>query len=174
MQQKFENFCKIWVVDAGYLWFNSFYFVTVNSTIKLINQLCYFVTQSIDWYDDWKSIDWYDGLDESIFFFLVFFLYKRLHLISLLFVNYSVVKLRYFWWNYFLKNFCLLIGLLRLVYLLMVGPNVLQQQFLYWFTWTSNQLLNLNIFPFLSIQTFLLINLIFLFWWLNLVPAFTG
>ena len=31
LQQKFENFFKIWVVDAGHLWFNSFYFVTVNS-----------------------------------------------------------------------------------------------------------------------------------------------
>ena len=38
----------------------------------------------------------------------------------------------------------------------------LQQQFLYWFTWSSNQLLNLIIFSFLSLQTFLLINSIFL------------
>ena len=32
LQQKFENFFKIWVADAEYLWFNSFYFVTVSST----------------------------------------------------------------------------------------------------------------------------------------------
>ena len=32
LQQKFEHFCKIRVVDAGYHRFNSFYFVTVNST----------------------------------------------------------------------------------------------------------------------------------------------
>ena len=31
-QQKFEHFCKIPVVDAGYHRFNSFYFATVNST----------------------------------------------------------------------------------------------------------------------------------------------
>ena len=29
LQQEFENFCIIWVVDAGCLWFNSFYFVAV-------------------------------------------------------------------------------------------------------------------------------------------------
>ena len=68
-----------------------------------------------------QSTDWYDGLDESIFFFLVFFLYRKLHLISLLFVHYSVIKVRYFWWNYLLNNFRLLIGLLKLVCLLMVG-----------------------------------------------------
>ena len=33
--QKFKMFCKIWVAaDAGYLWFNYFYFVTVISTIR--------------------------------------------------------------------------------------------------------------------------------------------
>ena len=53
-------------------------------------------------------------VDESIFFFLVY-------LISLLFVHFSVIKLRYFWWNYFLNTFCLLVALLRLVCLLMVG-----------------------------------------------------
>ena len=41
--------------------------------------------------------------------------------------------------------------------------SFLKQQFLYWFTWSSNQLLNLIIFSFLSLQTFLLINSIFLF-----------
>ena len=42
LQQKFENFCKIWVVDAGHFWFNSFYFVTVNSTFDTAS-LCFFV-----------------------------------------------------------------------------------------------------------------------------------
>ena len=36
--------------------------------------------------------------------------------------------------------------------------HVLQQQFLYCFTWSSNQLFILNIFSFLFLQTFLLIN----------------
>ena len=31
LQQEFENFCKIWGLDAGYFWFNSFYFFTVIS-----------------------------------------------------------------------------------------------------------------------------------------------
>ena len=61
---------------------------------------------------------------ESIFFFLFFF---SSFLISLLFVHYSVIKLRYFWWNYFLNNFRLLIGLLKLVCLLMVGQIIDQQ-----------------------------------------------
>ena len=57
-----------------------------------------------------QSIDWYDGLDETIFFFLAFFLKRKLHLISMIFVRYSVIKLRYFWWNYLLNNFRLLVG----------------------------------------------------------------
>ena len=36
--------------------------------------------------------------------------------------------------------------------------NVFQQQLLHFSTWSSNQLLNLNIFSFLFLQTFLLIN----------------
>ena len=35
--------------------------------IELMNRIPHFITQ---------SIDWYDGLDESIFFFLVFFIEK--------------------------------------------------------------------------------------------------
>ena len=35
--------------------------------MELMNQVSHFITQ---------SIDWYDGLDEFIFFFLVFFLEK--------------------------------------------------------------------------------------------------
>ena len=46
---------------------------------------------------------WWDGLHEFILFFLVFF-YRKLHLNFLLFVNYCLIKLRYFWWNYFLNK----------------------------------------------------------------------
>ena len=135
--------------------------------VELMNQLLYFITQSINWY--------YNGLDESIFFFLVFFM-RKLHLISF-FVHYSLIYLKYFWWNYFLNNFSLLVDLLRLVCLLMmVGTYhsswsviidqqnvsmhvlmkyVLQQQFLYCFIWSSNQFLILKIFSFLFLQTFL-------------------
>ena len=107
---------------------------------------------------------------------------RKQHLISLQFVHYGVIELRYFWWNYFLNNFCLLIRLLRLVCLLMVSQqlhsfiiksstsrmlgtpinflmtNALQQQFLICFKLSSNQLLNFNIFSFLFLHIFLLIN----------------
>ena len=126
----------------------------------------------------WKN----DKIDKILFSSLLSM--RKLHLISLLFVHYSVIRLRYFWWNYFLNNFCLLIGLLRLVCLFMVGQwvhsyfiksstsrmlgiaidflmtNVLQEQFLFCFKLGSNQHLNLNIFSVLFLQTFLLINLI--------------
>ena len=57
---------------------------------------------------------------------------------------------------------------------------LLQQQLLYFFTWSSDQLLNLNIFSFLFLQTFLLINSISLYFdpWIfshplaNLFPSF--
>ena len=63
-------------------------------------------------------------------------------------------------------------GLLRLVFLLMVHSYLiviinqqnadpfLQKQFFHCFKWNTNQLLLLNIFSFLFLQTFLLINLI--------------
>ena len=96
-----------------------------------------------------------------------------------------MIQLRYYWWNWFLNNFSLLIGLMRLVCLLtMVGTYsswsviidqmnvgiqflmkyVLQQQFLYCFTCSSNQILIFNILSFLFFffWTFLLINWIFL------------
>ena len=47
LQQKFENFCKIWVADAEYLWFNSFYFVTVSSTFDTA-YLSFFCDKFID------------------------------------------------------------------------------------------------------------------------------
>ena len=80
-----------------------------------MNRIPHFITQ---------STAWYDRLDEFFFFFLVFFLEKTAFDLSLRFVHYSVIKLRYFWWNYFLNNFSLLVGLLRLVCLLMVDQYV--------------------------------------------------
>ena len=77
-----------------------------------MNRIPHFITQ---------SINWYDSLDEFIFFFLVFFL-EKIAFDHLAFFHYgAIIKLRYFWWNYFLNNFRLLVGLLRLVCLLMVG-----------------------------------------------------
>ena len=46
LQQKFENFGKIWVVNAGYLWFNSFYFVTVNSTFDTASLIFFVINLS--------------------------------------------------------------------------------------------------------------------------------
>ena len=56
--------------------------------------------------------------------FLFTSLFSRENCISyliLFFIHYSVIQLRCFWWNYFLNNFSLLVGLLRLVSLSMVG-----------------------------------------------------
>ena len=78
--------------------------------MELMNRIPHFITQ---------CIDWYDGLDEFIFFFLVFFLEKTAFYL-LAFCSLSVIKRRYFWLNYFLNNFRLLVGLLTLVCLLMV------------------------------------------------------
>ena len=56
--------------------------------------------------------------------------------------------------------------------------NVLEQQLSYCFTWSSNQLLNLNIFSYLFSQTFFFINSISLYPWIfyhplvNLFPSF--
>ena len=75
-----------------------------------MNRTPHFITQ---------SIDWYDGLDDFIFFFVVFFLEKTAF--DLLFAHHSVIELSYFWCNYFLNNFRLLVDLLRLVSLLMLG-----------------------------------------------------
>ena len=63
---------------------------------------------------------WFGKSDESIFFFLVFFLWRNMNLISLFSVHYSVIQFRYVWWIYFLNNFSLLDVLLRLVCLLMI------------------------------------------------------
>ena len=46
LQQNFENFGKIWVVNAGYLWFNSFYFVTVNSTFDTASLIFFVINLS--------------------------------------------------------------------------------------------------------------------------------
>ena len=70
--------------------------------IELMNRILHFITH---------SIDWYDGLDEFIFFVLVFFLEKTAF--DLLAFWILLVKL-------LLDNFRLLVGFLRLVCLLMV------------------------------------------------------
>ena len=70
--------------------------------IELMNRIFHFITH---------SIDWYDGLDEFIFFVLVFFLEKTAF--DLLAFWILLVKL-------LLDNFRLLVGFLRLVCLLMV------------------------------------------------------
>ena len=121
--------------------------------VELMNRLPHFITQSINRYDEFTRVN------ESIFFFPVLF--------SLFFVYYNVIQLRYFCWKYFLINLILLDGLLRLVCLLMVYSyffmiidqenvgtflmtHILQQQFLYCFTWCTNQFLLLSIFSFSS------------------------
>ena len=77
-----------------------------------------------------QSINWYDGLNESIFFFLVLFIAAWLSLDTVIVSSLDTTiviqeivspEVSYFWWNYFLNNFHLLIGLLRLVCFLMVG-----------------------------------------------------
>ena len=115
-----------------------------------------------------KSINRYcvDNSDECIFFFLVF-PWIKLHLIPLLFVNCSVIPLRYFWWNYFLSNFkfswwfvetSLFVNGMVYSYLIMIidqqsvgtfsVTRVLQQQSLYYFNWSTIQLLLVMIISF--------------------------
>ena len=53
-------------------------------------------------------------------FFLSFFLEKTAFDLVFCYGHYNVIQLRYFWWNYFLNNFSLLVDLLRLVCLLMM------------------------------------------------------
>ena len=101
---------------------------------------------------------------------LVFFK-KKLNLISLSFVLYSVIWLRYLWWNYFLNNVSFVIdfwdyfvfnGDHRNISIYFLMTPVFQQQLLYYFTRRSSQFPVLNIFSFLFLQTVLLINSIFL------------
>ena len=124
---------------------------------------------------------------ESIFFFLVFLLEKTAFDL-LIFFHFNVLQLRYFWWNFFLNNFFLHSGLLRLLfvdgryivtYFIMIThqqnvdihflmTHVLQ--FLYCFPRSSNQILLLNIVSFLFLQTFFSYQPDFsLFWPLNLI-----
>ena len=62
---------------------------------------------------------WVDKSDELIFLFLVFFLGK-IAFYLLVFCSLQRDSAQIIWWNYFLNNFSLLDGLLRLVCLLMV------------------------------------------------------
>ena len=144
-----------------------------------MKRLHYFLTQSNDWY--------YNGLDEFMFFFLVFFVEKTAFLISF-FVHYSVIQFRNFWWNYFLNNFSLLVGLMRLfvddgsyIFIIISDPQqnvgiqflmkyVFQQQFLHCFTRSSNQFLIFNTSFFSISSDFFTYQLDFsLFWPLNLL-----
>ena len=101
---------------------------------------------------------------------------------SLFFVQYSVIQLRYCWRNYILNNFSLFDSLLRLVCLLMAHIYfiiIIDQQNLGTFSddicsWTTffifsiystnNFFFFFNILSFLFLQTFLLINMIFVCW----------
>ena len=56
--------------------------------IELMTKLLHFITQ---------SIYWYYGLLMNQFYFFSLFSRENWYLISLLFVHYSVIKLRYFW-----------------------------------------------------------------------------
>ena len=101
------------------------------------------------------------------------------------FVHHSLIQFRYFWWNYFLNNFSLLVGLLRPVcFLMTVGtyslwPVIINQQYvvgiyIFWWNMSFNKsfyiashgiaiyflLWTSSLFFFL--QTFLLINSTFL------------
>ena len=92
-----------------------------------MNRLPYFITQSIVRYDKLTS-------DESIFFFLDFFLEKTAFDL-LFFVHYSVTQLRYFWWNHVLNNFSLLNGFLTLVCLLIVHSYFIimsEYRYIFW------------------------------------------
>ena len=77
--------------------------------VELMNQLLYFVAQSIDWYDVLSKSD------ESIFLSLqsIFFMKKTVFDLPffVFFFVYKLIQLRYFWWNCFLNNFSLLSGL---------------------------------------------------------------
>ena len=117
---------------------------------------------------------WVDKSDELIFLFLVFFLGKVAFYL-LVFCSLQRDSAQIIWSNYFLNNFSLLNGLLRLVCLLMVYRYfimIIDQQdvgkfsddtffnnsLLYCITWSINEYLPLSIFSFLFLQTFLLIN----------------
>ena len=129
----------------------------------------------------WQGVFWIHFLFSSIF--------TRENCIwSPYFFHFNVLQLRYFWWNFFLNNFFLLNGLLRLLfvdgryivtYFIMIThqqnvdihflmTHVLQ--FLYCFPRSSNQILLLNIVSFLFLQTFFSYQPDFsLFWPLNLI-----
>ena len=82
--------------------------------VELMNQLLHFRTQSIDLNDELTRM-------MNPFFFLDFFLEKTIFDLSVFCSSKrDSAQLRYFWWNYFLNNFSLFDGLLRLVCLLIV------------------------------------------------------
>ena len=82
---------------------------------ELMNWLLHFLTKSIDLNDELTRVM------NPFFFFLTFFLEKTIFDLSVFCSSKrDSAQLRYLWWNYFLNNFSLFDGLLRLVCLLIV------------------------------------------------------
>ena len=81
--------------------------------VELMNRLLHFRTQSIDLNDELTRVM------NPFFFFLDFFSGENyIWSLRFLFIKACSAQLSYFWWNYFLNNFSLFDGLLRLVCLL--------------------------------------------------------
>ena len=84
--------------------------------VELMNRLLHFRTQSINLNDELTRV-----MNPFFFFFLTFFLEKTIFDLSVFCSSKrDSAQLSYFWWNYFLNNFSLFDGLLRLVCLLIV------------------------------------------------------
>ena len=129
--------------------------------VELMKRSSHFITQSLNRYDELTTV-----VNESMFFFLVFFFWRKLHLTSLFSVHHNIIQLRYLLWNYFLNNLSLLDSLLNCSWYIATSAwsstsrmlldflmtRVFKQQFLYCFTWSTSQFLLLNIY--LSTQFF--------------------
>ena len=90
----------------------------------------------------------YDELKccESIFIFLFLqpFFRRKMFSISLVFVHYKVIKLRYVWWYYSWNSFSLVGGLWRLVCLFMNGllysyPSSTSRIYIFWWDMIINK-----------------------------------
>ena len=89
----------------------------------------------------------YDELKccESIFIFLFLqpFFRRKMFSISLVFVHYKVIKLRYVWWYYSWNSFSLVDGLWRLVCLFMVyciaTPSSTSRIYIFWWDMIINK-----------------------------------
>ena len=67
-----------------------------------------------------RLVWWVDNSSKYNLLYLLPFFWRKLQLTFLFFVHYRVTQVRYFSWNYFVKNFSLLKGLFRLVCLLIL------------------------------------------------------